>query len=426
MATSDRGGRGWKILGLLGLIFVAFVLASYFWIQRVADRGWAEAEERIRQLQQKCPAPPRRLMIIGMDPPRTPGERFFQSAIERVRRQSFPELRQPSALVRERAGWDKVDPVLAASQEMLYDFHSGGRSAARHPEHQPEPGLYPFSYDVVFHLVSCSILRARRWRSMNASFDAAETLLDSCQLIRLMSAQRIGPDRFDATLELYEVLDELREIVSGDPLSPSQLRAIEEEMKSLEEAMPSPLLHLEENFARWAERLDEFAMQNGRVLDYAPYRWRYLLPQRLMKAQAFLATDRLLKRVLEDERAPYLDLVEMIRRANIERYDSTNPILRDCSFFNQEPRLMQLERKAQWRLLITAAQYRAGGEIADLADPYGDKLRHSKEPGKVRFWSLGSNGTDEGGAGNPTGPWGRRARSSKDLVVEVERRPEDR
>jgi hypothetical protein len=65
-----------------------------------------------------------------------------------------------------------------------------------------------------------------------------------------------------------------------------------------------------------------------------------------------------------------------------------------------------------------AAHYRATGEVLELEDPLGAKMRTVKTGGTLQIWSVGSNGVDDGGAGTFK-PQAGKAQS--DIVLEVER-----
>jgi len=66
-------------------------------------------------------------------------------------------------------------------------------------------------------------------------------------------------------------------------------------------------------------------------------------------------------------------------------------------------------------LLRSVAAYRATGELPVLEDPYGDKLLSSISGTHLKLWSVGSDGIDDGGAGEWIYSRG------KDIVIEVER-----
>lgn len=66
-------------------------------------------------------------------------------------------------------------------------------------------------------------------------------------------------------------------------------------------------------------------------------------------------------------------------------------------------------------MLRGLASHRATGEIPAHDDPYGDKIRTSIEGNRLKLWSVGGDGIDNGGDGE----W--RGWRGKDIVLEVER-----
>ena len=76
-------------------------------------------------------------------------------------------------------------------------------------------------------------------------------------------------------------------------------------------------------------------------------------------------------------------------------------------------------------MLRTAVRYRATGEILELEDPFGTRLRHSEKDGRLKIWSIGADGVDNGGDNGGwlkwTKPPNRPASDVKDIVLEVPR-----
>ena len=44
-------------------------------------------------------------------------------------------------------------------------------------------------------------------------------------------------------------------------------------------------------------------------------------------------------------------------------------------------------------------EYTLTGNVPDLEDPFGDTLRHAPSEDRLRIWSLGRDGQDNGGEG---------------------------
>ena len=108
---------------------------------------------------------------------------------------------------------------------------------------------------------------------------------------------------------------------------------------------------------------------------------------------------------------------------------SKNPILRSRLACFQGLGWVELERKAQVRLLRLASRYRATSELLKLEDPYGGgDLLHSKAGARMKLWSRGGNGVDDGGDAGSTERWTGHypfltppgPRGANDLVIEVD------
>jgi hypothetical protein len=65
-------------------------------------------------------------------------------------------------------------------------------------------------------------------------------------------------------------------------------------------------------------------------------------------------------------------------------------------------------------ILRTAARFRGTGEILNLRDPFGENRIHSERDGRLRVWSVGKDGNDDGGSGE----WKPQG---KDIVLEIPR-----
>jgi hypothetical protein len=65
-------------------------------------------------------------------------------------------------------------------------------------------------------------------------------------------------------------------------------------------------------------------------------------------------------------------------------------------------------------MLRMAVHARATGKPLDLDDPFGAKLRTEEKDGKLRIWSIGPDGVDDGGAGE----W---KTDVKDIVLELKK-----
>jgi hypothetical protein len=401
-----------RTLKILAVVLAALALgaaATWIWIRHAADRRWAEAQERIQQL---VAAHPPVLQPLPSSAASKEIQIHFVAAIrEAVRRNSREgEARE---LVRSRKGGEAVDGVLIDAQEFLEHLHRGARRCAAAPSEFPPGWRGEWDATVLQFTMNSCVLRARQLRERKAPFEAAETLLDSLQLARFWAASGKGPNRADAVHALGGPLDELREILAHEPLSREQLRLLDRELGPLDGALRPPGEFLEPEVARWAESLTALDLKEGGLLDEAPYRWRYLLPGHLMKAEAFEFYDLHLHRLLAAQGKPYRELEACSRKMYEQLKETKNPILFSVFPFGHVQNWVVLDRMAQFRLLRVAAHYRATGRKLPLKDPFGSEILNSRTESRMRFWSIHRDGIDDGGE------------AQDDLVLEVDHpRPE--
>jgi len=428
MTSSPRSRRAWKILLILLAVPLFGAVSATLWIKRVADRRWADAQERIRQLAENFPAADA-LPSSSMTEASKELQIHFVAAIrEAVRRNG--RAKEARGLLRARQRGEALDAVLDDAADFLDRLHLAARHCAAAPSDFPPGWRGEWDWDTLAFIMNCSVLRARRLRERKAPFESVETLLDSLQLARFWAASGKGANRTDALFSLTDALDELRDVLGREMLSQDELLKMDRELESLEGAMKSPLGFLEPALARWAEEMLALDLTDSQRMDEAPYRWRYFLPQHLMKAEAFEFADRHVHRLIADEGKAYLELPRHLDQLKEEMKGSKNPIIcSDMSFLRYWLGWIALERKAELRLLRVATRYRGTGEILLLEDPYGTVLHHSQTESRINFWSVGSDGRDDGGDAASDGRWSDIPepgvpyhRPGKDLVIEVERR----
>ena len=112
------------------------------------------------------------------------------------------------------------------------------------------------------------------------------------------------------------------------------------------------------------------------------------------------------------------DVLPEATRLEEEAKASKNPIVQSLvekwggyGSFVPEDR-MSRKLRAHFRLLRAASEFRATGQVPVLEDPFGDKLCQSRSGGRLKIWSIGPDGVDDGG----TGEW---VRTGKDIVLEL-------
>jgi hypothetical protein len=166
----------------------------------------------------------------------------------------------------------------------------------------------------------------------------------------------------------------------------------------------------------------ETVLKDMGITDRVSPTWRYGFSERLVIVDAFqegCAIDRQLQAAATK---PWKEARQIQERLSADRSWKKNPLLRKFGEIQEmlsdpaAPRNLYRERLAQLRLLRCAAAYRSAGEVPVLDDPYGDKIRSSITGTRLKVWSVGGDGVDDGGSGE----WDLR-KGGKDIVLEVER-----
>jgi hypothetical protein len=422
MPSPSRGRRALLIVAVLLAVPLLGAGLTWFWIQRTADRKWAEAQLRIRELSSLYPdeLPP----APSTEPSKELQIHFVAAIREAARRTSH--AKEARTLLRRRQGGEALDVILGDAQDCLDRLHEGARRCAATPAEFPPGWRGEWDDETVDFLTNCAVLRARCLRERSAVGEAMETLLDSLQLGRFWAASGKGDNRLFALCSIEIPLEELRDMLAHDALPPDQLRRLVRELEPLEAALRLPTDYFQPALARWAEAMEREDLKDSQTLNEGPYRWRYLLPIPLMKAEAFEFYDRHLQRVVAGRDKPFLDLVREVKQLGEQRNASKNPLVSQSTVI-RELEWNALERIAEFRLLRIAAHYRASGELLHLKDPYGSEILHSRSGGRMKFWSLAGDGRDNGGdAGNdPRWTWhipvdrDQKVQAPRDIVIEV-------
>lgn len=395
---------------LLGLPVLGAVVVNV-WINRVADERWAAAQERIRQLGVAFPNADGRRESEIMTEASKENQIHFVAAIRMAAPIRFAK-ESTEALIAKRKPGAEADLHLSEAAEWMERLHQGARRIAASPADFPARWHGDWDVTTLSYMMNCGVLLARQQRKQEMPFEAAETLLDSMLLARFWAISGKSFNRESALRALPPTIRELGDLLCSDPLSADQLKRVEDELMPLEAAMESSHRDLEPELARWGEWLERCDPKAEGYLTGAPYRWRGILPVRLMKAQAFEFAERKTRLLSSLEGRPYSEMLSARGQLMEEGFESLNPIIRmttiegDRVDWREEP-----ERKTQLRLLLVAAHYRATGEVLNREDPFGAMFHHSLSGSSMRVWSNGPDGADDGGTPN------------KDLILEIPRRP---
>jgi hypothetical protein len=273
-------------------------------------------------------------------------------------------------------------------------------------------------------LVEVAVCKARLLASEGKAEEALELLLDVCQFCRDFAYN--GDYPYSTLAAMNRALTGMRVLIASGMLPPEQLDQLAHSLEILDLSFPS-YGHMVMNEALcWGYSfLSDEDPAKRMVKPHADSEsgaigpgWRCLFSRRLAKARAFetiLSVCELQTKLAQgpwDEVTKYLPTPS----TNVPRSenDFESEALEHLAFFPQEEVIIRA-RLAKIRMLRMAARWKVSGEVLDLQDPFGGRLRHQLLPNKLRMWSVDQDGFDHGGFGE----W--QPTQGKDTVLEVER-----
>jgi hypothetical protein len=259
---------------------------------------------------------------------------------------------------------------------------------------------------------------ARRLAESGRIAEAIDLLLSIAQFGHDVGSNGTLISEMVGVVVTWYALDELRSLIQSGKLDREQLLGIDRALEILDKdfirngpCLRNEVLMMGQQILKG--NLKEIA--RGRMSAPDPERirptWRQMFSRKLLQATAFLLIERWSARLANDD-APYADELRAWDEFRAEA--AANP-LAAVLLQGLTPHVAQRGRLAELRLVRAIAHYRATGEVLPLDDPFGTKLHHAITGGKLKVWSVGKNGVDDGGIGEWSSSRG------KDIVLEVDR-----
>ena len=404
----------------LALLAVALKL----WIGHVETRRWEDLRSRLADLAHEVRARDGTRPALRGSP--TPGNAWddYQPALLKLRPPDWQAVedfisRSPKA---DRA---KIEAWVISNAWALDALRRGvDRSIGRR---DIEWEAVPPTMIPGYPLGALARCRARLQLEAGQPQEAAERLLEVAQFAG--DAVRNGTvlDGILGAAILAFALDDLKELVLPKLLSKEDLLEIARGLERVDRGYPREAdLYVNDalvtgfclfNSGDLKTFNEKFGVAHPKISA-----WRYGFSERIMMAEAFDADLKLARRLSEKADGPWVEAAKVRQEVSDEQDAITNPlftltklIFTDSSSLTSHRRSVLRERRAQLRLLRAAAHYRATGDLLLLEDPYGDRLLSSKTGDRVKLWSVGGDGKDDGGDGG----WTRD--KGKDIVLEVDR-----
>lgn len=245
-------------------------------------------------------------------------------------------------------------------------------------------------------------------------------------LTRSSAARRTAKARETIDAYLREARErpaaELRDLLRGGSLSVETCAHVARELEILDRSLPGDCHAMRNEAATVGASLLSMA-EDGSSAEAAlwedlagpQHTWRYGFSSRLMIAEAVELRADAVRRAVAAEGRAWPEQRRMLEKIDAETRDSKNPLVRlPLSGLTHLPEV-QHRLRARVRLLRIAAHCKATGEVLELADPFGARLRHAQTSAGLKVWSVGRDGEDDGGKGE----W--KDKADQDLVLEIAR-----
>jgi hypothetical protein len=415
-----------KIAGILLASVGLVVVAAVVWIRAIESRRWKEMEDTLVSLEQEAMSPSVVRPVLVGDPVAGNAWDHYPRAWNVMKGQGGPLLgsyisRAPNV---DR---DQVLQTLRRLEPALADLRKGARCGVarravdwRNSATQ-EVSLYALTY--------LAVAQAREWAASGRVRDAVELLLDGARFSADLASQAECLGYAVSMAGLYTALDEIRDLMEGGKLGPADLQLLESGLDRLDGSFPEPgpalmngalamgwELHRAPSLKAFVDPIYS-QMQAPRP---AIPTWRFAFSERLLIADWFGSQLDRSRRVAATDRRLWVGMNAAARQADREVAESKNGLAQVFNLWDRnEPHfyvvVLSRERRAHLRLLRAAVRFRATGEVSPLGDPFGAGLTHVVKDGRLKVWSVGRDGVDDGGSGE----W--RARAGKDIVLEVSR-----
>jgi hypothetical protein len=391
--------------------------AAAFLVRRLAEHRWADMKTRWQGLRDEARSRDRLRPPLRPDP--LPGNAWddYSLVIREIRTLYELESQAARAYLESGSGADRVlvEKVLARHPSIIDALRRGVRrsDASLALEWKEGALILPNRYGtaVVARLAVC---QARFLAESGRLRDAIELLVDAC---------RFAGD-LDHVEDMEPELRELHAMIDSRRLSRADLEQIDRELEIVDAGFP-----------RRGHRVSLELVALGSLLIYTggtitpqlvglgadpeESLWRFGFSARLMKADAFEKIADAARRLSEADERPWAESRDLLAALNAELGGGANPIARIAPDEILRSDLIHRGSRAQLRLIRTAARYRATGDILELEDPFGERIKSRPEEDSIKFWSVGPQGRDHGGVGAFSVD--AEGREEQDLLLRVRR-----
>jgi hypothetical protein len=398
-----KSRSGWMIAGLVVGALLACV--AVLWVV-LSSIGTTKIE------QMRALAAARRAEMRALDPARPtlrgasePGNAFddYTPAMDAVK--ATPDINKLGEIFRRgpKADSEFGKTTLNALAGVIDQIHRGaGRAGAKYP-YDWEKGLTMPTPNLTTATSTATLvtLKSRALAEEGKGREAAGLLLDVLQFGRDLGSDGVLIVEMIGYAMIGTALEELRSQLNEDRLDKAALEDLDRGLATLEKTLPDHGRALM-NDLLLTGGLNDPGLVGG---------WT---PLRLVFANAVEETTGMMARAAKAETVSWAECLKVNAQIEADAKQSWNPVTKIAVPSTEVSSRNVRVRVAQIRMMRVAVHRAATGELLDLDDPFGTKLKTAKtEPG-FKIWSIGQDGVDDGG----TGAW---KNEGKDLVLELKK-----
>jgi len=379
----------WKIVGIVVGVIVLSIVALVLWASVAGSRKFAHMQEKSRaRLAEVRSADARRPVLRGTAEKGNSWDDYEKAQAEV---KNFGQVSRLGEIVDRNP---KADPeiakaALAAHGAAIDHLRRGaGRESSRYPYewekgvNMPMPPL-----TAATQMANLAVLQARALVDDGKPRESAGVLLDVCQFGRDFGADGTLIAHMIGIAILANGFNEIRDDLTAGKFDRDALEDLDRGLEALDGSFPN-----------WGQTLINEALLFGGLLDESMA--GSFGPQRMLMADA---VERIHEAMLAASKADALSWSES--QKELQRIETTskkawNPISSIAAPSMVRSSSIGRQRRAQLRTLRIAVHWAATGKLLDLDDPFGAKIRTEEKDGKLRTWSVGKDGADDGGAGD--------------------------
>jgi len=381
---------GWKLAGIVLAALGLSVIVVLYCLWTASGRRYARMQDRVQESVEPRLSGSRKRPILQGSPLPGDANPFYLAAENAVLTSPvYPKLTQglealsPSDLAAVNAATPDVGRwVGKLRQGACRETVSFGTDSST---------MAPLTLSTLL------LVAVRRFADEGQARPAAEAILDVCQYGRDVAETRGQSGR----IVLMSAFAELRSHLVAGRFDPESLQVLERGLETLDGSFPST----DQEHLRWARTWAASARNSSSDN----------LLGGLFQRDSYTTYGELTLRALGACTLNWPEERQLLESLDLELAASLNPHSRNSVISLEWCGAYSRHLRAQLRLFRLGTHFLATGEVLDLEDPFGGRLRTAMKGDGLRMWSVGRDGVDDGGDGE----WKFKG---KDVLLELKRK----